>query len=285
MPDLLQPCLIESADTRLCIIQMEQSWASVLSRHDYPEPVAQQLGQILACSVLLRSRLKKGSSIILQIQGDGAIKTLVAQSNPNNTLRGLAKWQQLFTQDAPINEIYGNAKLVMTLSHQQERYQGIVELAGSSLSQSLENYLSQSEQLPSCLKLYADNERVAGLLLQRLPGSELEEDWNRIKFLTDTLTRQEMLQLSSDEIIRRLYHEEDVRVYDQESVSFNCSCSRQRIDSVLETMGRDSMFELLKEQGVITVDCDFCNLSYHYDEPLLEKLFLNHVANEPESMN
>ena len=285
MPDVLQPCLIETADTRLCLIQMEQSWASVLSRHDYPQAVAHQLGQILACSVLLRSRLKQGSSIILQIQGDGAIETLVAQSNPKNTLRGLAKWQQGFSLDAPISEIYGNAKLVMTLTHEQERYQGIVELVGQTLSQSLENYLSQSEQLPSCLKLYANESRVAGLLIQKLPSAELEEDWNRIKILTDTLTEDEMLELSTDEIIRRLYNEEDVRVYDQQPVSFSCSCSRDRIDTVLETMGRDSMFELLEEKGVITVDCEFCNLSYHYDQALLDKLFVNHVAAEPESVN
>ena len=286
MPDLLQPGLIESAHARLSIIQMEQSWKRVLSRHVYPEAVAEQLGQLLACSVLLRARLKKGSSIILQIQGNGAVETLVAQSNPQNTLRGLAKWQASFNQVSSIQEIYGDAKLVMTLTHDQQRYQGIVELCGQTLSDSLELYLSQSEQLPSCLKLFANQQRVAGVLVQKLPTEfDDDDDWQRVKLLTQTITSEEMLNLSVTDIIKRLYHQEDVRVYDQQAVSFHCSCSRSRIDSVLETMGRDSMLELLNEKGVITVDCEFCNLSYQYKQAEIDRLFVNHVADEPESIN
>ena len=286
MPDLLQPCLIESANARLSIIQMENSWASVLSRHVYPESVAAQLGQLLASSVLLRSRLKKGSSIILQIQGKGALETLVAQANPENTMRGLAKWQRSFDPAASIEEIYGDAKLVMTLSHKQERYQGIVELSGQTLSDSLEAYLVQSEQLPSCLKLFANQQHVAGILIQKLPTQfDEDDDWQRIKLITQTITAQEMLNLSVDEIIHRLYHLEDVRVYDQQTVAFKCSCSRDRIDSVLETMGRDSMLELLEEKGAVNVDCEFCNQTYEYKQAQIDHLFINHIANEPESIN
>lgn len=286
MPDLLQPCLIETAHARLLIIQMEQSWANVLSRHVYPAPVAGQLGQLLASSVLLRSRLKKGSSIIMQVQGDGALKTLVAQSNPGNTLRGLATWQQSFDPAASMREIYGTAKLVMTLTNEQERYQGIVELCGQTLSDSIEVYLSQSEQLPSCLRLFANQDRVAGVLIQKLPTEfDDNEDWQRIKLLTQTITAQEMLNLSVTDILSRLYHQEDVRVYDQQTVAFKCSCSRDRIDSVLETMGRDSMIELLEEKGVVNVDCEFCNLSYQYKQAEIDRLFVNHIADEPESIN
>ena len=286
MPDLLQPCLIESANARLSIIQLEQSWSSVLSRHLYPEPVAFQLGQLLASSVLLRSRLKKDSSIILQIQGNGALKTVVAQANPDNTLRGLAKWQHDFEMPASLGEIYGDANLVMTLTHKRERYQGIVELSGETLSDSLEVYLSQSEQLPSCLKLFSNQQRVAGLLVQKLPTEiDSDEDWQRIKLLTQTITAEEMLNLSVSDILKRLYHQEDVRVYNPQPISFKCSCSRDRIDNVLETMGRDSMLELLEEQGAVNVDCEFCNLSYQYKQAEIEQLFVNHIANEPESIN
>ena len=286
MPDLLQPCLIESANARLSIIQMENSWECVLSRHEYPAPVAAQLGQLLASGILLRSRLKKGSSIILQIQGKGALQTLVAQANPENTLRGLAKWQHVFERDASIEEIYGDAKLVMTLTNEQERYQGIVELSGQTLSDSLEAYLTQSEQLPSCMKLFANQQRVAGILIQKLPTQfDEDEDWQRVKLMTQTITAEEMLSLSVSDIIKRLYHTEDVRVYDQQPVSFKCSCSRERIDSVLETMGRDSMLELIEEKGAVNVDCEFCNLTYQYEQAHIDKLFINHIANEPESIN
>ncbi len=291
MPDILQPCLIESANTRLSIVQMEQSWANVLARHEYPLHVAEQLGQMLASSILLRSKLKQGSSIILQIQGDGPIQTLVAQSNPKNTLRGLAKWQQdlNFNPSSSLEEIYGNARLVMTLVNSKQRYQGIIELSGQRLSDSLEKYFSQSEQLPSSLQLFANKNRVAGLLIQKMPDdrelNQESEDWNRINLLTQTVSAEELLNLPAIEVIQRLYHQEDVRVYKQQNVYFNCSCSRQRIDTVLETMGRDSVFELLEEQGMITVDCEFCNQTYHYDQQQVEQLFVNHVADEPVSIN
>ncbi len=291
MPDILQPCLIESANTRLSIVQMEHSWANVLARHEYPLHVAEQLGQILASSILLRSRLKQDSSIILQIQGDGPIQTLVAQSNPENTLRGLAKWQQHSSFDTCSNlqDIYGNAKLVMTLVNPEHRYQGIIELTGQTLSDSLQQYFSQSEQLPSSLQLFANRDRVAGLLIQKMPDSVDDgldnEDWNRINLLTQTVSADELLNLSAIDVIKRLYHQEDVRIYKQQNVYFNCSCSRQRIDTVLETMGRNSVFELLEEQDIITVDCEFCNQTYHYDQQQVEQLFVNHIVAEPDSIN
>lgn len=268
---------------------MERSWADVLARHEYPLLVAEQLGQILASSILLRSRLKQESSIILQITGDGPIQTLVAQSNPKNTMRGLAKWRDGtdFSSDSSLHGLYGQARLVMTLMNPESRYQGIVELSGQNLSESLEQYFSQSEQLPSSLKLFADRDRVAGLLIQKLPSTadEEDDDWNRICLLTKTVCAQEMLELSAIDVIKRLYHQEDVRVYEQQNVYFDCSCSRQRIDTVLETMGRDSTYELLQEQGNISVDCEFCNKTYQYDQQLVEQLFLNHVADEPSSIN
>jgi len=288
MPDILQPCLIESANTRLNIVQLEHSWADVLARHEYPLLVAEQLGQILASSLLLRSRLKLDSSIILQIQGDGLIQTLVAQSNPENTMRGLAKWHNgiEFNNSSSLYDLYGKARLVMTLINTENRYQGIVELTGNTLSESIEQYFSQSEQLPSSLQLFANQNRVAGLLIQKLPGNEDDsDDWNRINLLTKTISAEEMLSLSAIEVIQRLYHQEDVRLYEQQNVHFNCTCSRQRIDTVLETMGRDSTFELLHEQGQISVDCEFCNKTYEYNKQQVEQLFLNHVTDEPNSIN
>lgn len=282
MPDLMQPGLIESANARLSLIQMEQSWRQVLARHDYPDSVAAQLGQVLACSALLRARLKKGSSVILQIQGQGAVETLVAQASPGNTLRGLAKWQSPIDAPDHVGDIYGDAKLVMTMIQGQQRYQGIVELCGETLSDCVELYLSQSEQLPSCLRLFANRHRVAGVMIQKLPTQYTDdEDWQRIKTLTQTITADEMLELPVSDIIKRLYHQEDVRIYEQQSVRFQCRCSRRRIDTVLETMGRDSILELLNEKGVITVDCEFCNQSYQYRQAEIDSLFVNHVADEP----
>ncbi len=176
-------------------------------------------------------------------------------------------------------------KLVMTLTHEQERYQGIVDLCGHTLSDFLQAYLSQSEQLPSCLKLFTNQHRVAGILIQKLPAEiDDDDDWHRIELLTQTITAQEMLNLSVAEIITRLYHQEDVRIYEQKPVTFKCSCSRDRIDNVLETMGRDSMLDLLEEKGVVNVDCEFCNLSYQYKQAEIDKLFINHIADEPGSI-
>lgn len=184
--DILQRFLFENSNVRGMFIHLDNSYRTVLNRYAYPEPVGEQLGKALAASALLGSTIKFEGSLILQIQGDGPISMLVAQCNHERHLRGLARWQGDEITNAP----FGDGRMVITIDNQasEERYQGIVGLAGGRINRALEEYFARSEQLQTRLWLAADHDRVVGMLLQHLPGQDADEDvWNRIETLGQRL--------------------------------------------------------------------------------------------------
>jgi molecular chaperone Hsp33 len=272
--DQLTRFLFESHNVRGELVQLDASWKAVLERHTYPTAVGQQLGQAMAAVALLSATIKYDGSLILQSQSNGPLNTLVVQSTNQLTLRGLARWSADLP-DGDLSNIYGSGHMTLTVTNQSSaRFQGIVELAGKNLANALENYLCTSEQLASRLWLVADEERAAGLLLQKLPAEqEHEEDWERVCLLADTVTQDEMLNLPAQTLLHRLFHEEDIRLFDPMPVAFRCSCSRERISNTLRSMGREELFSIIEEQGAIEVDCDFCNKHYHFDVIDAEQLF------------
>ncbi len=272
--DQLTRFLFESHNVRGELVQLDASWKAVLERHTYPTAVGQQLGQAMAAVALLSATIKYDGSLILQSQSNGPLNTLVVQSTNQLTLRGLARWSADLP-DGDLSNIYGSGHMTLTVTNQSSaRFQGIVELAGKNLANALENYLCTSEQLASRLWLVADEERAAGLLLQKLPvEQEHEEDWERVCLLADTVTKDEMLNLPAQTLLHRLFHEEDIRLFDPMPVAFRCSCSRERISNTLRSMGREELFSIIEEQGAIEVDCDFCNKHYHFDVIDAEQLF------------
>jgi molecular chaperone Hsp33 len=177
----------------------------------------------------------------------------------------------------PFPALVGEGRFVITIDPREggQRYQGIVSLEGDTVSAALENYLTRSEQLDSRIWLAADTQHAAGMLLQRLPDrpDEDADTWNRATHLGATLTRDELLSLPAPEIIRRLYHEEDVRVFDRENMRFHCGCSRERVANVLRMLGYDEVQSILHERGKIDVDCEFCNHHYTFDRVDSEQLF------------
>jgi len=274
--DTLQRFLFENSNVRGIFIHLGNSYQTALSRYDYPPAVGQQLGQALAACALLGSTIKFEGSLIMQIQGSGPINMLVAQSNHQRHLRGLARWQEEELPDNP----FGDGRLVITIDNQanEERYQGIVGLADGKLNRAIEDYFKQSEQLQTRLWLAADKQNVVGMLLQHLPGQEADADiWNRIETLGATITETELLSLPSIEILQRLFHEEDVRLFEAEPVSFRCSCSRDKIVSMIQSLGTDEAHDILTEQGKISVGCDFCNQQYEFDSVDVEEMFASNT--------
>jgi len=159
-----------------------------------------------------------------------------------------------------------------------DRYQGIVGLEGNNLAEALERYFNNSEQLASRFWLVADGERAAGLFLQQLPSKQNPQDeWQRIGMLAETVTRDELLNLPVQTLLHRLFHEEQVRLFEPEPVAFRCSCSRERIGDSLRAMGKAELLSILEEQGAIAVDCDFCNKHYRFDAIDTEQLFIDGV--------
>ena len=273
-PDFFQRFLFENLGIRGELVRLEDAWALARNTHDYPDTVASLLGQALAGSVLLSGTIKFQGSLILQIQGPGPITTLVAQATNQLTVRGLAHWRGIPTGSS-LSELVGNGRLVMTIQQEgREPYQGIVALEGVTLAESIERYFAQSEQLPTRLWLFADQQCAGGLFVQALPGRACaDEDWRRIGFLAETLTERELLELPAENLLFRLFHEERVRLLEPEPVVFRCGCSRERIEGVLAALGQDEIQAVLAEQGSISVDCEFCNRRYVFDAVDIGSLF------------
>lgn len=258
------------------LVQLEAAWQSILSRSDYPPAVARLLGETAVAAVLLAATLKIDGKLTLQVQGEGTVHLLVMQVTSERELRGLARWHGEVEGEGLA--LMGDGRLVMTIETARgERYQGIVPLEGASLAQALEGYFARSEQLPTRLWLEAGLTRAAGLLVQKMPGHDSpqdDEDWNRIVALSETVSAEELLELPAETLLRRLYHEEDRRVFEPESVRFACSCSRERVAEMLRSLGQDEVEDILAEQGRIEVHCEFCNAGYTFDAVDAAALFV-----------
>jgi molecular chaperone Hsp33 len=279
--DRLYRFIIENTRVRGELVRLNATWQAILERADYPPNVRNILGEAMAACTLLAATIKFQGSLIMQIRGDGPLHLLVAQASSQRTLRGIARWND-DVPDHDLQAIFGNAQMVVTMEPEEgDAYQGIIELKGDSLKEAIEHYFMQSEQLNTALWLACDDEVCAGFLLQELPGADLpEEDWNHARILADTLSQNELLELDAKQILLRLYHEDDVRLFDPEPISFRCGCSRERIGQVLVSLGHQEVQDILQEQGKIEVDCEFCNAHYEFDPVDAEALFA--TSNPPD---
>jgi molecular chaperone Hsp33 len=282
MTDSLQRFLFEGAPVRGELVHLDATWRAVLERHDYPAPMRLVLGEMMAAAALLSATLKFDGSLILQIQGSGAARLIVVEITSEQTMRATAKWDGEL--DAlSFREMVGDGRFVITIAPReaaQQTYQGIVALEGASVAQVLEHYMSTSEQLETRLWLAADAAHAAGLMLQRLPGESGgdPDTWNRAVKLSETVTGKELLDLPARQIIRRLFHQEDIRVFDARPVSFRCSCSRERVVNMLRLLGRDEVRSILHERGRVEVNCEFCNRHYELDSVDAEQIFAAEVV-------
>jgi len=271
-PDYLQRFLFEHAPIRGERVHLDASWRSVLEHHDYPPVLRQMMGELTAAAVLLAATLKLDGSLILQIQGTGAIKLLVVECDGKLQLRATAKWDG--TLQGTLPELVGDGRFVITLAQQNGKpaYQGIVELEGESVAEILQNYMARSEQLDTRLWLVCDEHTASGMLLQKLPEQAIDDievdvdAWSRIVQLTDTLHDDELLKLPTQELLHRLYHEEDVRLFEAQPATFKCSCSRDNVAQMLKMLGEDEVEAILTERQTIEVNCEFCNHSYEFDK-------------------
>ncbi|KUM02720.1 Hsp33 family molecular chaperone HslO [Chromobacterium subtsugae] len=275
--DKLQRFLFDGAPVRGALVRLDGAWQQVLSRRAYPQALKTILGEMMAASVLMAANLKFDGTLILQIHGTGALKLAVVECNNDRTVRATAKWEGEL-EGKPLAELLGSGgRFVLTLEPRLDKnqtWQGIVALEGESVGEMLENYMRRSEQLDTALVLASGDDAAAGMLLQRLPEGHGEaEGWQRIQMLGRTLKSEELLTLDAEDILHRLFHEEEVRVFEQESVSFNCNCSRERVGGMLTMLGGEEVGSVLLEQGSVEIVCDYCNQHYVFDEEDVTQLF------------
>jgi molecular chaperone Hsp33 len=317
----LHKFIFEGQPVRGMLVRLTGAWTEMLRRRDaaggYPAPVRQLLGEMSAAAALMQANIKFNGALILQIQGDGPVKLAVAEVLPDLALRATAKVVGEVAPDAGLAamlNVHGLGRCAITLDPKerlpgQQPYQGVVPLNRidgdhaplNRLSDVLEHYMLQSEQLDTRLVLAANDEMAAGLLIQRMPmqgeanlaGSGLtspdedevsrNESYNRIAALAATLSSEELLSLDAETILRRLFWEEDLRRFEPLTPHFACSCSRERVGRMLVSLGRSEIDSVVAERGEIEVGCDFCGAQYQFDAVDVGELFTPTVDHVPGS--
>lgn len=294
--DLVQPFLIERTGIRGRFVRLGSVLDTILQRADLPDPVASLLGELVALGSLLGSTLKYDGIFTLQIKADGALKTMVSDMTSSGSLRGYVGYdadavsqlrQEVGDQPEDIVEWLGEGYMAFTVDQGEnsERYQGMVELQGPRLADSLRHYFRQSQQINAgilvSVRRTENGWRGGAMLLERLPDSTKgdvtdisEEDWRRALILMSSCTEDELVDpsISAERLIFRLFHEDGVRVFDPQKLDSNCRCSREKVVNVIRSLPEDQVRDLSHEDGSVTMKCEFCNTDYHLSPQELDVL-------------
>jgi molecular chaperone Hsp33 len=277
--DTLTRFLLPAAGVRGVAVRLDDTWQTVAGRADYPPSTRELLGEASAAAVLFTGHTKVDGRLSIQLRSQGSLRSLFAECTASGTVRGIA--QLSADQDAPrdLRDLGDDALLAITIENpgldprEPQRYQSLVGLEASRLAEAFEDYFRQSEQLPTRLLLSANGDRACGLMLQKLPGDEGDDDgWNRTGALFDTLGEAELLATPVPDLLYRLFHEESPQILTQRPVRFGCSCSRERVESMLQSLGEEEATAALAD-GVAEVRCEFCGQEYRFSPPQIAELF------------
>ena len=277
--DVLHRFLLERPQLRGVLVRLRTTWHQVRDRADYPPAIAGLLAKNLAASALFTGNIKFEGALSIQLKAAGALTLLFAECGHDGRLRGLARWTADLTDDFTLSA-GADPLLAITIENAAsgQRYQGVVPCDDDDLGALFERYFERSEQLPTRVVLASDGECCAGIMLQQLPAAgnaqPLDADaWNRVGHLLATLTQAELLELDAAHLLRRLFHEESVRLLDERPLRFGCRCTRDRVAGVLRTLGREEALASVQADGRIEVTCEFCNTRYHFDAVDIEQIF------------
>lgn len=273
--DNLYRYLFDNASVRGELVQLEKSYQEVIAAHDYPVAIQHLLGELMAATSLLTATLKFSGDISIQLQGDGPVSLAVINGNNLQQLRGVSRWDGDIAADAQLQSLFGKGHMVITLTPDDgERYQGVVALDKETLSECLEAYFEQSEQLPTKIKLFADAKQAAGMFLQVLPtDGNHNEEFEHLSVLTETVKQEELFTLEAEEVLHRLYHEEEVRLFEPVAITFNCTCSKERSAQAIRTVAKEEIDSIIAEQGKIEMGCEYCNSKYVFDAIDVEAIY------------
>ena len=317
----LHKFLFDGLPVRGMLVRLTDAWQEILKRRQaaggYPVEVMHLLGEMTAAGALMQGNIKFKGALILQIFGDGPVKLAVAEVQPDLSLRATATVTGVVDHGSTLSQLVNvnnEGRCAITLDPKdklpgQRAYQGVVPLFGDShekienISEVLEHYMLQSEQLDTKLILAADGHVAAGLLIQRLPvkgQGNLEgkmvhrvdsdanedqigknEDYKRISLLASTLKRDELLTLDADTILHRLFWEEPITRFEVLQPSFACSCSRERVANMLRGLGTEEVESVIAERGSVGVTCEFCGAQHEFDPVDAAQLFTQPDRQQP----
>jgi len=297
--DCLHRFLFEHLPIRGHIVHLDAAWRALLEHREYPVVIRDTVGEAVAASVLLAATLKFDGMLSLQLQGQGPMHLMLAQCSNQFGVRAVARYRDE-PESRDLSVLSGEGTLSVTLENDEltQRYQGVVPLSSENIAGCLQSYFENSEQLPTRLWLHSDEKGVSGLLLQRLSEDtgtrrgageaartaveevDLDDAWERIQMMAETLKPEELQTLTDRQILRRLFGEDDVRMFEPTPVFFRCRCSRERVSGMLKGLGAAEIRSLLEERGNVEVRCDFCNRAYTFDAVDVEQLFAGSPASD-----
>jgi molecular chaperone Hsp33 len=286
--DLVRRFIFEKQPVRGHWVRLESAWRELRAHTAYPPAVQELLGQAVAAAVLLAATLKFRGTLTFQLQGNGAVALLVAQCTHDFRLRAVARHDEAAVRAVAANpgrgaifrQLVGTEGRVMVSIEAEERsmrYQGVVPLSGTSLAESLEAYFASSEQLPTRVLLAADEGCGAGLLVQKLPDAgdaeEVAAVWEAAQRGIEGLSAARLLRQPAEQLLAQGFADHDLRLFRGTAVQFQCRCSQGRVAGLLRALGADEVREVLKDEGAVTVTCEFCHRPYRFDAVDVEALF------------
>jgi len=278
--DYVQRFLFENLDIRGRLTCLTGAWQRMLDGRGYPENVTGLLGHTTALNVLLGANQKDAGRVTLQVQGSGPIRLLVADCTAELRIRGMAQYRDEAARETGERRLLGDGRLAVTLEDLKSGrfYQSMVPLEGDSLEQIFSHYLSQSEQLPAYLRLFADGDAACGLLLEKLPkADERDPDgWNRVTQLAATLRLDETRDAQPYDLLTRVFPEELMRVFRLYSVEYHCPYDEDKVKDMLRGLGRSEVESILAEQGAVVIRNEMCNHEYRFDADAVARLFASH---------
>ena len=285
--DLLTRFLLPHAGVRGVHVRLHHSWLELLSHADYPPGARRLLGEACAGAALLTAHAKVDGRLSVQLRADAGLKLLFAECTAGGGLRGIVQLEEGADAPADLGQLQ-HPTLAITIENpgldprEPQRYQSLVALQGSSLDEVFEGYFRHSEQLPTRLLLATNGEHAAGLLLQKLPGDTGDDDgWVRTGALFDTLERDELLAIDGPELLHRLCHEEHPELMGEKPLRFGCSCSRERVANMLQSLGEEEARAAAEATGQVEVRCEFCGQEYRFPLAEFGVLFAMEPSSQP----
>lgn len=283
--DRITPFVFDSLPVRGALISLSRAWRRMLRDHDYGLVVQETLGHAAAATGLIANSLKFDGAITLQIQGSGGLRMLVMQCTSELELRGMASADEAAPADS-FGDLVQDAHCAITVDSGDRPYQGIVEMARSSLADSLENYFARSVQVPSHVALVSNESLSGGILLQQMPEQHGldDDDWRRLGYMAATLHTGDFESADGMSLVGKLFAEDDVRVFEPRPVAFRCRCTRRRTEEVLRMLGEAEAREVLSERGRVVVTCEYCGRRRQFDPIDISRVFSANAVSGPDSL-
>lgn len=291
--DFVLPFQLEKVSIRGRLVRLKSSLHEIIDRHKYPILINRLLEEVVALTAALANFFKYDGVFTLQISGDGPVRLMVVDVTHTGDIRACARFDEeavtkLAISTASIHPIFGTGYLAFTIVQENtdDRYQGIVDLDGSTIAECLHHFFRQSDQLETGIVVYSRAENAdtqdhlaAALILQRMPTAsglsfeqiEIENDaWLRSLSILGTTTSKELLssELSAQDFLFRLFWEDGIRIFEHRPMNAKCRCSKERVETMLKTFSATAIKDMIENEK-ISVVCEFCNQEYIFEPKML----------------